>query len=215
MKLKTPVCYLFGAGEYYGLPVVVNPCDFVIAVDGGLDYLKECHMEPDLIIGDFDSVKVSPTTESNVRFLPREKDNTDMAAALQEGWNRGFRSFHVFGGTGARLDHTLANIQCITDIARKGGRGFLHDRETIITAIANGSIAFPADAQGVISVFCHSDSATGVTEHGLKYTLNDAVMHNTEPLGISNEFTGIPSRVSVREGTIVVIYSIDIKEIEE
>lgn len=214
MKSNTPVCYLFGAGEYYGPPLAIHPWDYVIAVDGGLDYLQKYHMVPDLIIGDFDSVKDAPSKENHVLFLPREKDNTDMAAALQEGWQRGFSTFHIFGGTGARLDHTLANIQCIVDIAGRGGRGFLHDRKTIITAISNESIVFPAEAKGVISVFCHSDVARGVSEKGLKFTLENAVMQNTEPLGISNEFTGLPSSVSVREGTLVIIYAKDIIEMD-
>ena len=38
--------------------------------------------------------------------LLREKNDTDMAAALREAWQRGYRIFHIYGG---RFDHTLAD----------------------------------------------------------------------------------------------------------
>lgn len=137
-----------------------------------------------------------------------------MIAALREGWRRGFRIFHIYGGTGGRIDHTLANIQCIANLARCGGRGYLFDRDVVITAIYNGSIAFPALSKGTVSVFCHSETATGVFERGLKYPLANATLRNTHPLGISNEFKGLPSSISVQSGTLVSIYPKNIQEVK-
>jgi thiamine pyrophosphokinase len=91
-------------------------------------------------------------------------------------------------------------------MAERGGRGFLFDRETAITAITNGSIRFPAAARGTVSVLCHSDTAEGVYETGLKFPLANAVLRNTYPLGVSNEFTGAPGEISVREGTLIIIF---------
>lgn len=200
------ICYIFGAGESHGQPQAPSPGDFVIAADGGLTYAKRCGITPDLVVGDFDSLKEPPDDGLNIVTLPQEKDDTDMAAALSEGWRRGFRIFHIYGGTGGRLDHTLANIQCVAELARRGGRGYLFDKDAVITAIWNCGITFPADARGTISVFAHSETAVGVYEQGLKYSLADATLCNTRPIGISNEFTGEPSSISVREGTLVIIY---------
>ena len=118
--------------------------------------------------------------------------------------------FHIQCGTGGRLDHTLANIQCIADLAQQGYKGYLFDRDTVITAIHNDKITFPASAHGIVSVFAHTEICTGVFERGLKYPLTDATLSNTYPLGVSNEFTGVNSEIEVRKGTLIVIFPKDI-----
>ena len=54
-------------------------------------------------------------------------------------------------------------------------------------------------------MFCLGDVAEGVYETGLKYELENAVLTKEYPVGVSNEFTGMKSRVSVREGTLLLI----------
>ncbi len=208
-----PICYIFGAGEHYGPPPVPSLGDLVIAADGGLIYLEQYGLAPDLVVGDFDSYSLPDSPSPNLKtvILPKVKDDTDMVAALREGKNRGYRVFHIYGGTGGRLDHTLANIQCIADLAQQGCKGYLLDRDTVITAIHNDKITFPATAHGTVSAFAHTEACTGVYEHGLKYLLTDATLKNTYPLGVSNEFTGVLSEISVREGTLIVIYPKEIK----
>lgn len=202
-----PICYVFGAGEHFVAPPDVSSHDIIIAADGGYNYLKKFHIKPDLLIGDFDSLNGPLPENIDTTILPKEKDVTDMGAALDIGFRRGFRLFHIYGGTGGRLDHTLANIQCLARLAKLGARGFLYDKDTIITTISEGCITFPAHQRGTLSVFAHSENAIGVCEKGLKYNLNDAALKNTYPLGISNEFMGVESSVSVANGTLIIIYS--------
>jgi len=219
---KRSICYLFGAGEYYIDSVNLKSADLIVAVDGGLLWLKERSIVPNLIVGDFDSISegsVPPYTleapgqqhNADIITLSAEKDDTDMAAALSEAWERGCRIFHIFGGTGGRLDHTIANIQLLADIAVKGGRCYLFDRNTVVTAIHNDRITFPATASGTLSVFSHTDISTGVYENGLMYPLTDATLHNTTPLGVSNEFAGLQGSVSVESGTLIIFLPKDIK----
>ena len=202
---KPNICYIYGAGEHFAPPAVVLPGDYIIAADGGCDYLEMYGITPDLAIGDFDSCETSLRGRQTI-MLPIEKDNTDMAEALRVGFGNGFRVFHIYGGVGGRIEHPLANIQLLAELASKGARGFLHDRGNVITAIKNAEISFNSNAAGYVSVFAHSDAARGVYEKGLKYALDNAVLLNTNPLGISNEFIGLPSSISVDDGTLVVVY---------
>ena len=55
-----------------------------------------------------------------------------------------------------------------------------------------------------MSVFSHTERAEGVYLRGLKYGLEDAVLTNNYPLGISNELIGKESCISVRKGTLLV-----------
>ena len=209
---KNPICYLVGAGEYHGMSFSPVLGDIIIAVDGGLTHIKDSGTVPDLIVGDFDSLPEPLDPDERTVMLPKEKDDTDMAAAVLEGWMREFRVFHIYGGTGGRLDHTLANIQLLADIAERGGRGFLFDKDTVITAIHDAAITFPSTAHGTVSVFSHTDISAGVYERGLKYPLTNATLHNTHPLGISNEFTGAPGSISVESGTLIIIYPKTVQE---
>jgi len=72
--------------------------------------------------------------------------------------------------------------------------------------VRNGSITFPAEATGILSLFCMGQAATGVTLKGLQYTLENGSLSADYPLGVSNHFIGKEATVQVRNGTLLAIY---------
>jgi thiamine pyrophosphokinase len=149
----------------------------------------------------------SQSQDCEIIRLPVEKDETDTAAAIREAMRRGCREFHIYGGTGGRLDHTLANIQCLANLAKEGLRGFLYGNGFVVTVLNGGNtLRFAAESSGTISVFAHSTQASGVTLCGLKYHLTDAVLTSDVPLGVSNAFIGHEATISLRHGALVVVY---------
>ena len=188
--IQQGTCYIVGAGTFYDRDFAPGAGDFVIAADGGYRTLLERGTPMDLVVGDFDSMGSRPD-HPKVVDLPVEKDDTDTMAAIRLGWDRGYRTFRLYGGTGGRMDHTLANLQSLVWTA---------------AAITDGSLAFSADHRGTLSVFCQGDRAEGVTLEGLKYPLKEAVLTCDFPLGVSNSFTGAESRVTVGKGTLLVIW---------
>ncbi len=116
-------CFIYSAGTFYGLREQPRPGDFKIAADAGLLLCRKLGIEPDLIIGDFDSMP-QPKDEPCVR-VPVEKDDTDTMLALREGLAHGCTEFYFYGATGGRrLDHTLANLQSLAFLRRHGARGY-------------------------------------------------------------------------------------------
>jgi thiamine pyrophosphokinase len=200
-----PICYIVGAGERTGDILLPAGGDLVIAADGGYDWLRDMGVIPDLLIGDFDSLTHSPLG-LNVVTLPKEKNDTDTMAAVRLGLEGGYRRFAIYGGTGGRVDHTLANLQILTWLARRDCENRLYAPNWMAAAVTDGTISFPASAAGTISVFCQGDLAEGVCLEGLKYKLSDAVLTFEFALGISNEFTGQPSRIKVGKGTLLVVW---------
>ena len=204
--MELGVCYVVGAGEFCPRGLTPGPGDLVIAADGGFAALEGLGISPDLVVGDFDSLGRRPD-HPHVVALPVEKDDTDMRSALRLGWERGFRTFRIYGGTGGRIDHTLANLQCLAWLARQGGRGDLVGPDWTAAAIADGaSLELEAGRQGTVSVFCLGDRAEGVDIQGLQYGLTDGVLTCDFPLGVSNAFLGGASRISVRRGTLLVLW---------
>lgn len=199
------ICYIVGAGEIYGLDFTVRPEDCVIAADGGLNHLARAGIAADLIIGDFDTLGHKPD-RPNVIALPAEKDETDTLAAMREGIRRGYRTFRIYAGTGGRFAHTYANIQLLAYLAENGMRGYLFDRDAVMTALTDDTMQFGAGAEGSISVFSLSEKSCGVFLNNLKYPLTDATVTHTFPIGVSNAFTGMKSTVTVKNGTLLVIF---------
>ncbi len=206
-------CFIFGAGEKTSL--YEKPCegDMVIAADGGLRWLRELQIVPDYVIGDFDSLGESPANtfenaSEKVVTLPCEKDTTDLYEAAEAGIRKGCKSFFIYGGTGGRLDHTLANIQLLASLAERGCDGVIFGEGYGITAVKDGKITLSGKKGEYVSVFSLSDVSEGVDLKGLKYELSDYTLRNTFPLGVSNEFTDKTAIISVRKGTLAVYYTI-------
>lgn len=197
-------CYIVGAGEVTELSFDPEEEDLVIACDGGYEYCKKWNKKVNLIIGDFDSLGYVPEHPNVIRLKP-EKDDTDTACAIRAGLEQGFQRFIVYGGTGGRISHTIANIQLLCSLARKGCYGILIGKDVWYRVIYNEEVCFPRGMSGYLSVFCMGERALGVYERGLKYPLEDATLVKENPLGVSNEFTGKESMVSVKEGMLLLI----------
>lgn len=207
-------CMVIGAGDLTVGAMEVHEDDFVIAVDGGLGYCSVLGVEPDLIMGDFDSVspdeakaveELERQIPERILRLPREKDDTDMLAALKEGLRRGYRDFRIYGGTGGRFDHTLANIQCLLYLKKQDAVGYLVDGTGMMLVLVDETVEFQKGLEGYLSLFSLSEKSEGVTIKGMKYPLDRAVVRNDFPVGISNEFTGEQALISVEKGQLVCI----------
>lgn len=199
------ICYIVGAGEFGDGLFSPLDGDLVIACDGGYDHCLKRGIKMDLVVGDFDSLTYLPEHPEVVKLMP-EKDDTDTGWAVGEGFRRGYREFVIYGGTGGRISHTIANIQLLTDLAGKGAHGTLIGEHSWYRVICNEEITFGAEEKGFLSVFCLGDKAEGVFEKGLKYELTDAVLKKEYPVGVSNELIGRESKISVRNGTLLLIW---------
>jgi len=196
-------CFIIGAGPFYGLPVAPAPGDYVIAADGGYLHCREAGLVPDLLLGDFDSLDALPG-DTDVERFPVDKDDTDSMLAMKLGLEKGFTTFHLYGGTGGRMDHTLANLQGLAYLARQGARGYLYDASYVFTALWNSSLDLPAREEGIFSVFALGETARGVSILGGRYPLEGGELSPFFPLGVSNHFEGRPVRVSVEKGCLLV-----------
>ena len=197
-------CVIFCAGGFDRLAEPIKDKDLVIAADGGLAHVQALGITPQVILGDFDSLGYVP---ENARIFPVEKDDTDSLLAIRQGLQQGCRRFLLYGSLdGPRLDHTVANFQALQFLADRGAVGYLVGTSYIATVLKNGTISFPAGAEGILSLFCLGPTAEGVTLTGLKYTLDNASLHPGHPLGVSNHFLGQESTITVTNGSLLILY---------
>lgn len=198
------ICFIFGALKTSKLPVMPKQGDLVIAADAGLCNLQALQIKPSLVIGDFDSLGKVPTEENYLR-LPVRKDDTDVGYAVKYARERDFNSFVIYGAVGGRLDLTIANLQIAADIAQNAGKCLLLGDECSAAVIHNGKLHFNGGS-GRLSVFSLSEKSEGVSVKNASFELENGTLTSSFPLGVSNEFCEKPIEISVKQGTLAVIW---------
>ena len=197
-------CIIFCAADFDSLLQPIGSEDFVIAADGGLRHTEKLRLIPDEIIGDFDSLGYVP---QGAQVFPVEKDDTDAMLAVRRGMELGYRKFLLYGSLdGPRLDHTVANFQTLQFLADNGGFGCLIGSRCIAAVVKNGSMTFPAELDGTISVVCSGADAHGIDLEGLYYPLENGSLTAGFPLGASNHFTGKKAGITVRNGSLLILW---------
>ncbi len=200
-------CYIFGSVEVHKFSFLPQKNDIIIAADKGLLNVQKFGLTPDLIVGDFDSLEYTPQGENVIKH-PVMKDETDLILAINTALRRGYKNFKIFGCIGGRLDQTYASIQTAQYIKSNGGTcEFYGDNEKLFILCKNEKVIFTEKEEGVISVFSYTNDAT-ITIKGLLYELENTVITNTYPLGVSNEFKGTPAFIEVKNGKVLIIQNL-------
>ena len=191
-NIKNGSCIIIGAGDLTVGSIPYDPeKDYVIAADGGLMYCQVLELEPDLIIGDFDSLDeefgeavkvIRENCPEKVTTLPSEKDDTDLLAAVKRGLELGYRRFRLYGANGGRLEHTIANIQTLKFLKEHDAVGYIMDGNGMILLAQNETVSFRDTMEGYVNVFSMNEKAHGVSIRGLKYELDHATLTNAMPL---------------------------------
>ena len=203
-------CFIFAAGTFFGLRERPQPGDFVIAADAGYRACLAAGIEPDLLLGDFDSME-QPEDFANVHRSPVEKDDTDTMLAVKTALERGCDEVYLYGGTGGkRLDHTLANLQTLLYLRRRGARGWLYDDDFVWTVIEDERLAIRKGVEwGLFSAFCLGDRAEGIDLTGFQYPLEDATLTPEFPLGVSNHILESEAVITVKKGALAIGWELE------
>jgi len=195
---------IFCAAECDGLIAPLEKEDFVLAADGGLRHTEKLGITPNEILGDFDSLGFTP---AGANVFPVEKDDTDAMLAVRRGLSLGYREFWLYGSIdGPRLDHTVANFQTLQYLCDHGAYGYLIGNDYIVTVLKDGTLFFPAGMEGTVSVFCMGRDAEGVSLKGLYYPLENGTLTAGFPLGVSNHFTGEKAEITVKNGSLLILW---------
>ena len=184
----------------------IDPGDFVICADGGWVNAKNQGIEPDMIVGDFDSSPRPQSVNADVVVLPVVKDDTDTYHIARYIVENGFTDALfccVLGGK--RIEHTLANIQTLLFLAQNRINATMIDSRSSLIAVSNGEITLPDMPGKYFSVLSLGDLAEGVSITGAKYPLDNYMMKNNYPIGTSNEFDGTDVHISVKKGDILIV----------
>lgn len=199
------------------LKQIIEPDDYIVCLDGGYDIALAQGIRPQLLLGDFDSLK-TPLPDPDeagieIRRYPPEKDYTDLELVFMTLEPSDFPELLIIGGLGGRLDQTMINIQMLAEYTG-GSRGFrairmMDGRNLCFIVRGSGSedLAFcriPRVSDSYLSLIPLSPECTGVSLRGVKYPLESARLKQGASLSISNEFRSDAAELTIAGGTLLV-----------
>jgi thiamine pyrophosphokinase len=188
-----------------------------VGVDRGVFYLLNAGMKPTLAFGDFDSVSAEELSliEKEVSELKKfkpEKDETDMELALNWALTQSPDSISIFGATGGRIDHLIANVQLLLKPLNQDEDLPIEiiDTKNILYVKKPGSYTMQ-EMTGFkyVSFLPVSPSVSGMTLENFKYPLKDCHIPMGSTLCISNELISNHGTFSFSEGILLVVRSRD------
>lgn len=193
--------------------------DYIIAVDDGLRMVNKLGLKPDCILGDFDTV--SPLLLFNyegrddieiIRFKP-EKDYTDTSIAISKALEEGSITIQILGGTGTRLDHTIANVMLLQQAMDAGVEAVIVSEKNRIRLLGHKRkrIVLMKDKYKYVSLLPLTWEVRNVTIKGMKYNVTkyNFCMDKNIGIGVSNEILDTEGEIIVEDGLMILIESND------
>jgi thiamine pyrophosphokinase len=179
----------------------------IIAADAGFDLARALGLEPELLVGDLDSVQDSPELQAfppeRVRRFPAEKDETDTELGLRVFRELGVERVVLLGGGGGSLEHLVGILA-------------LFERELVPAAwytarehiqAVDGSLILRGCRGLSLSLFPLADSVRGMRSKGLKWPL-DGLSWRRGDAGVSNLCVEDRVEIQVREGRLLMVRSL-------
>lgn len=176
----------------------------IYAADGGAAHLSRWGLNPDLIVGDNDSLPGGLFPGVERRIFPKQKDFTDGAAALRLLGQAVAGPLAMFGALGGRPDHLLGNISMplreLDDPARL--TVYEDDCELHYSRGYAELHGAPGDTLSLIPL----TAAAKLSLSGLAYPLRDYDAEPGDTRLISNQFSGHTAIIEHQGGLLLIIH---------
>ncbi|GAB1408914.1 thiamine diphosphokinase [Desulfovibrionales bacterium] len=189
---------------------VLDTADCVVGVDGGCCHVEVLGRNPDLVLGDLDSVPaelVALYEEQSIEIIRHrvDKDFTDLELALELAMERGATRITVLGATGGRVDHFLANIFALTRCVEHGIPACIRDEAQSITVV-DRELMLQGCIGDIVTVLPLTEQADNVWLHGMCYPLHGETLFFGSSRGVSNVLSAPQAQITVGSGRVLVIH---------
>jgi thiamine pyrophosphokinase len=197
-----------------GIRARLRQDDYLVCADGALRVLDRLGLQPQVLLGDFDSVEPALLQSAEaagvelIRF-PQEKDYTDGELALRHVAAAGYRQILLLGAWGGRIDHSLGNLLMLPPYVEQGIGIALSDGRTDAWLV-NRELTLSGCRGKLVSLLPLSPEVTGIALQGFYYSLDEPpVLRWGASRGLSNVPLVDAPRISVEQGMLLVIVTPD------
>lgn len=192
---------LFLNGE---VPTIIPNTDNyekIFCTDGAFHYLKKLNIQPDVIAGDFDSIKTSDFPNDIEIISTPDQNDTDFAKTLDIIIKDGFTAVDVFGASGQQQDHFIGNLNA----------AYRFKKHIKITFYDNYSTYFFADKKTKLEGYFNQTisllpfpECKNITTKGLKYALHNEDLNLLSRIGTRNKATDDCIEIEFSEGELII-----------
>ena len=143
----------------------------IVCCDGAASALLHAGLEPDLVVGDLDSLDPALKKRFGKRLVHEsEQESNDLSKAFRACLARGWRNIVILGAGGRREDHLLGNASLLPNYAAAGADVRMEtDYGTFLPVLNSASFRRPAGTK--VSIFSFHPEMP-ITASGLKYPLD-------------------------------------------
>ena len=191
-----------------------------------LEIQEEKSMDSEIPYGGMTEWKVqkgfrNEIKEIKVIRLRPEKDDSDTQSAMNYAIRTGAKEIVIFGVTGNRVDHLMANFGLLVLAQNQGAEGTLVDQYNYTVTlvdqynymklISDGTVLKKSEQFGkYVSFFPFGGNVTDLTLEGFKYPLSNYCLTAADSgLTVSNEIISEHARVTFSSGELLMIMSRD------
>jgi thiamine pyrophosphokinase len=155
---------------------------FAVAADSGIIHFELLGIEPDLLVGDMDSIPPDVLAKYEniglqiMKYNP-VKNMTDSEIAVEKAIEAGCDSLIFLGAFGDRLDHMFANQMMAASLAEKGIPVILTDGISFFYTVTSNNSPFKYSLSkislesDVVSVVLVKGNSANISIQGLEYEL--------------------------------------------
>jgi thiamine pyrophosphokinase len=203
---------IFANGKLSGLEWIkpyLREAKVIIAANGGTRHVLAAGYQPDVVIGDMDSISRADNDQlrdSGVRIIdyPVDKDETDLELALTYAFENYDGDILIIGALGGRLDQTLANILLLADV--KFARRRIEIREAHQRAwLVDKSTRIQAQVGDLVSLIPVGGDVQVAGTTGLKWPLQDERLDYGRSRGISNVLIEEVAEITIKSGRLLCV----------
>jgi len=180
-----------------------------IAVDGGYQFFKQAKIKPDIIIGDFDSLKIESVKGVNTLPFPKRKDATDTELAIQYCIEKRFSTIDIVMPTAGEPDHFLGLVTLLLIPELSWQKKFkvavrIVNHECEIMLLVNRDINF-ADCNNELLSILPYGGPIKLTCLGMEYPAEDLLINPWQSKGMRNIIRTNNAKIQVK-GTALVFH---------
>lgn len=190
-------------------PPGIGENTLIICADGGGQLARRWGLQPQIIIGDLDSLGEGDQNywrNRGVSFktAPARKDQTDVELAVDYALNRGAARITLIGGWGSRIDHSLGNVELLYRLALLGVENQLLTSTHVLSAFC-GSVRRRVRPRSLVSLVPLTPVVRGVATEGLGYPLKGHDLHKGSTFSISNYAVRGEVSVEIAQGVLLIV----------